>query len=364
MKIALIGEFSGVHAGLKAGLEALGHKVDIYSNGDTFKKIKSDKRLYPAFRGILDKLNYYCFGFPKLFKFIANNYDIIQIVNPHVISGFKNSPLYYKFIINKLATTKSVKSLAAVGCEANTQRGLSTLVRSPCSGCLKDYNLPTCPFISDNNIKITRYAEKFAEHIIPFGGPSYAKSYNHHSKYREAIPFAVDIDFLPPRINKLGRKIKILHGINRAGFKGSDIILEALKKIEFDYPNDFEIIIPDKLPFEQYAQLLLNVNVVVDQLYGDGLGMNALYSMGASCVVFSCFDRISIGKLDLTTSPAIQIDASIEEIYRQIYGLKSWSTDDFIVIGNKSRQFVLENYSPIKVAKQVLDYWATTVNKP
>ena len=362
MKIALIGEFSGVHAGLKKGLEALGHHVDIYSNGDAFKKIKSDKALYPVFGGFFDKLNYYLFGFPKLFRMISKNYDAIQIINPHVITGVKNSSIYYKYSIDIFKKNKGIKSLAVVGCEANTQRGLSALVRSPCPGCLKDYNLPRCPFISKNNTKITRHAENFADHIIPLGGPSYAKSYSHHPKYKYIIPFAVDISMIPNRQNYPSGKIKILHGINRAGFKGSDIILDALKKIEHDHPESFEVIIPDKLPFDEYIKMLSNVNVVVDQLYGDGLGMNALYSMGAGCVVFTCFDRIHIENLDLTDAPAIQIGATVEEIYQQIFELKNWSVENFNTTGEKSRQFVLDHYSPIKVAKQVLEYWTSTRN--
>ena len=39
MNIALIGEYSGVHTSLKAGSEVLGHHVDLYSDGDNFKKI-------------------------------------------------------------------------------------------------------------------------------------------------------------------------------------------------------------------------------------------------------------------------------------------------------------------------------------
>lgn len=362
LKIALIGEFSGVHAGLKKGLEELGHHVDIYSDGDGFKKIKSNEILYPRLNGFFEKIIYYIFGILKLFKFIANEYDIIQIANPHVINSIRGSPFYYGQVIKRLSKTKAVKSLAVIGCEANTQRELSALARSPCPGCLKDYKLKVCPFSSGSNKKIIFHAEKFADHIIPFGGPSYAKSYLEHHKSRGIVPFPLDMSNIPYRKNYLNGKIRVLHGINRYGFKGSNVVLSALNKVKINYPDFFEIIVPDRLPFDKYLELLSTTNVVVDQLYGDGLGMNALYSMSASCVVFTCFDRIKIGNLDLTQAPAIQLGESVDDIYEQITNLKLWSCDQFIKAGENSRQFVFENNSPVKVAKQIFEYWGPARN--
>jgi len=359
MKIALIGEFSGVHAGLKKGLEELGHHVDIYSNGDGFKKIQSNKILNPIYDNLTSKIYFYLIGLAKILKFISRNYDIIQLANPHVISSLRGNSLYYARLIKILGKTNAIKSLAAVGCEANIQPRMSTLSRSPCPGCLKDYGLSVCPYTSKGYPKIMRIAEKFTDHIIPLGGPSYAGSYQHNTKYREILPFAVDISFIPHRINSLGGKIKIVHGLNRVGFKGSDVILEALKRTELDHPDSFEIIIANKLPFSDYIKLLSTTNVVVDQLYGDGLGMNALYSMGASCIVFSCFERVKVGNLDLTEAPAIQIGETTDEIYQQIVKLKEWDNKKFIEEGLKSREFVIKQNSPVKIAEQMLGYWAS-----
>jgi hypothetical protein len=362
MKIALIGEYSGVHTSLKIGLENLGHEVDIYSNGDGFKKIKSNLTLYPEHKSLLNKLHFYIFGISKLFKLISINYDIIQIINPHVVSSPRGNPYYYGWIINKLNKTKAIKSLAVVGCEANTQRVISALERSPCVGCLKDYGLTACPFITKNNIKITNHVERFANHIVPIGSTCYFKSYENHPKCREIVPNAVDISFIPARKNIVKNKIRILHGLSRKGFKGSDIILEALEKVHQSHSDFFEIIIPDKLKFDDYVKLLSTANVVVDQLYGDSLGMNALYSMGASCLVFAHFDRIKIGTLDLTEAPAIQVGETVDEIYQQIISLKSWSQEEFVEVGQKSRHFVLSHCSPVKVAQQVMKYWLNSSN--
>ena len=140
MKIALIGESSGLHSGLKCGLEQLGHHVDIYSNGDGFKKISSDKILYPYSSGFFERLWSMLFTVPSLLKSISRNYDAVQIINPHVLHSIKSNPWYYGWVIKCLSKGRALKSLAVAGCEHNTQRGLSTMMRSPCPGCLREMN--------------------------------------------------------------------------------------------------------------------------------------------------------------------------------------------------------------------------------
>jgi hypothetical protein len=247
--------------------------------------------------------------------------------------------------------------MAVVGCESNTQKGLSKLMRSPCPGCLDELGATVCPLISRQNSSVTGIAVDFVDHIIPFGGPSYWASYQNEPKRRDILPFPVDANLIEPRSNKPGAKIRILHGINRPGFKGSDVIIDALRALESDYPEFLEMIVPERLPFDDYIQLLLTANIVVDQLYGDGLGMNALYAMSASCVVFTCYERVKIGTFDLTQSPAIPLELSREEIYKQLVEVIAWGPDVFVELGNASRRFVLENCSPEVIAGQVLSYW-------
>ena len=357
MKIALIGEFSGVHQGLKVGLEKLGHHVDIYSSGDGFKQIKYDKKLYPKRMGFIRKILYILIEIPLVLRLISKQYDVVQIINPHVFYSPAGNKTYYKWLMYLLNSRKIIMSMAVVGCESNTQKGLSALVRSPCPGCLNELGVKVCPLISRKNKSLTKIAVNSVNHIIPFGGPSYWSSYSDDSKCRALVPFPVDLSFIAHRNNQIGKKIKILHGINRPGFKGSNVIIEALRALEVDYPDFFDIIIPERVPFDGYIRLLLEANIVVDQLYGDGLGMNALYAMSASCVVFTSYERVEIGGLKLTHSPAIPLESTKENIYRQLEELLKWTPDMFLSRGNASRKFVLDYCSPEIIAKDVLNHW-------
>lgn len=357
MKIALVGEYSGLHLGLKRGLEELGHEVDVYSDGDGFKAISSNKVLYPKFNGRIDQINYAFRGLPRLLDYISNNYDIIQLANPNSINSHRGISSYYKYLINILKKSKAIKSLAVAGCETHTQQGLAEMERSPCPGCLREDKRRTCKYISNGYQNISKYAEEFADRIIAFGGPSYARSYVTHKNYCDLVPFPLDATEIPRRDNYVNGKIKILHGINRAGFKGSDVILTVLRQVVHEYPSDFELIVPEKLPFDNYIKLLSKVNVVVDQLYGDGLGMNALYSMASSCIVFTSFDRIHMGKLDLKSTPALQIKSNPEDIYNQIIELRKWNEEKLVSTGKDSRYFVEFHNSPAGIARQVLECW-------
>ena len=58
MKILLLGEMSGVHKYLRTGLRNLGHEVVLYSNGDGYKNIESDGRIFDLFNGSSWLANY------------------------------------------------------------------------------------------------------------------------------------------------------------------------------------------------------------------------------------------------------------------------------------------------------------------
>ena len=79
MKILLIGEYSNVHNTLKAGLERLGHKVVVASNGDYWKAYPRDIDLARP-SGRLAGLRLTLHLFANLHK--LRGYDIVQIINP------------------------------------------------------------------------------------------------------------------------------------------------------------------------------------------------------------------------------------------------------------------------------------------
>ena len=67
MRIALIGEFSLLHNYLKEGLINKGHEVTLFSNGDGWKKMPSDYKLYNTGRKGIKRI--YDFYLEPLYRF-------------------------------------------------------------------------------------------------------------------------------------------------------------------------------------------------------------------------------------------------------------------------------------------------------
>ena len=363
MKIALIGEYSGFHEGLKSGLEYLGHKVDIYSSGDSFKNISRDYNLSPKDSSIISRAEYYLFTLPKYIDFIAREYDIIQIVNPSVLAGPRHNFLYFTSLLKKLRKSNAILALAVAGCDTNTQRGLSSMKRSPCPGCLIESNLGKCNWTKERFNLETNALVELVDVIVPFSGFSYNDSYKDNLKKTPLLPLPIRTEIVNERTNSIGPngKIKILHGISRAGFKGSDVIINALRNLELDCNNKFEILITENLKFKDYLKQLSNVNVVIDQLYGDSLGMNTLFSMLSSSIVFTSFDRKKVDNVDLVNAPVFQLADNVSDIVSQLKQLLNYSELDFNILGKNSRSFVLNNNNPVEIAKILLNYWRFVV---
>jgi hypothetical protein len=363
MKIALVGEYSGLHLGLKKGLDVLGHETDIYSDGDAFKKIPVNKVLHSRNRGSFEKFLYYFAELPGILSHISSNYDAIQLVNPYAITGPKIPFAYSRYLFSIFKKYNGYKSLVVAGCESNVQRIMSQLGRSPCPGCLSDQKRTECRFLKDGTVSPTDLAVDFANVVIPFGGPSYFRSYSHERKVAPLLPFPIDTTLVKYSKIKLGKKLRLLHGVSRSGFKGSPVIIEALRIIEKKFPEDFEIEIVERLPFEKYLGKLAESDVMIDQLYGDGLGMNALLSMSAGCIVMTSFERTKIGAVNLTDAPAIDIGRNAVEIVKQMEELRKWPANKLIAEREKSREWVEKNCSPKEIASRVLKYWENTREK-
>ena len=105
MNILLLGEFSGVHAGLKEGLSALGHEITLASTSDGYKKIRgADISFDPKLSGIAGKIENRLRPLAALPR--LRGFDVVQLINPFVFDypGFpkeffikrsKNSRSYF-----------------------------------------------------------------------------------------------------------------------------------------------------------------------------------------------------------------------------------------------------------------------------
>lgn len=360
MKIALIGDFSSLHFNLKKGFEALGHECVLYSTGDGFKKIPGGVCYGPEKPGYISLAKWLVRQPSWLERLIAEN-DIVQLMNPYSLRvphrlGMK---IYRKKILESIRSARTRSDacfgLSLAGCSALTIEAMGNLTRSPCAGCMKDTQTSKCVFDVGDNYEYERELYALCDRVIPFGGCAYEKS----AVGLAALPMPVDCRTFPYTPNVVRKNVRILHGINRKGFKGSDWIINALNRVAKNFEN-VEIVIVERMPFNDYLQVVSNCNVVVDQLFGDALGMNALLSMALGRVVLTSHDRVCIRRIYGEEAPALDI-SSEESVYTTLAELISgWAEDDYLKIGEKSRRFVETHCDATSIARRVLGYYTAS----
>ena len=98
LKVLLLGDFSGFHKHLKAGLATKGVDSVIVGNGDGWKKIESDIDISVEGNTLLSKLKRRWLLFKTIIS--IKNYDIVQIMNVNII-GLKWFPSRLVFDILK-----------------------------------------------------------------------------------------------------------------------------------------------------------------------------------------------------------------------------------------------------------------------
>jgi hypothetical protein len=203
-----------------------------------------------------------------------------------------------------------------------------------------------------NNFKVVNLADA----IIPTMY-TYAEAYRNNPKRLSTIPLPINvskIDFIPQKIEN--NKIKIFHGLNREGFKGTKYIREAMEKIKANYPNDVDILIEEKMPLRQYLKVLEETNIVIDQALSYEYGMNAMYSMAMGKVVLSGNEPECQQEFGRNDIPIINIEPSVEDIYDKLEKLVL-DKKSVVEIGEKSRLFVEDFHDYRKVAQQYINAW-------
>lgn len=371
MKILLIGEYSNVHATLTKGLRELGHEVVVASDGDGWKNYDRDVDLRRAStrRGV--SLCYFL-HLLRCFRHFRG-FDVVQLINPVFISlkGERIAPFY-----RYLRRHNRRVFLGAFGMDYYwVKAGLDcTTFR------YSDFNIGIkVREREDNRIWIADWlkgSKGTLNHLIArdcdgiVAGlyeyyTAYKKEWEHKLRF---IPFPIDADaatLIPDFEKKVfapNRKVRFFIGIQRArnSYKGTDIMLRALLRLKEQYPDAVEIVQVENVPFEQYKQLLLSSDVLLDQLYAYTPAMNALQAMAQGLIVVGGGEPENyeiLGCSDLR--PILNVQPNEESVYEAL----SWLVEHKSEIPNlshESRIYIERYHDHIKVAQQYLDFWQSS----
>lgn len=352
MKVFLVGEFSGVHAYIKKGLVEKGHSVTIASTGDGFKNYDCDIKININYKNkylrfIINRLKY------LVIILSIRNYDVVQFMHTNITSfpyWLKNIVIWYLKKVNR-----KVFVLVSGGDSYVIPYLMDKLLYTPHLNEIKENNyLSKYKNMSKGKRNKTINIMKKYTGIISIAY-SYHIPYKQFVNYRGFIPMPTDkFKFIPNSIKN--NKIRILHGILRKEVKGSSYILAALDIVKKKYPNQVEIQIVEKIPYNNYLEILENCNILIDQACSYGYGMNGLIALANGKTVLSGREP-EIEELFGGNCPVINIKPEINDIYKKIEYLIQ-NKEEIEKIGKESYIYANNIHNYAKIADKYIEIWS------
>ena len=340
MRILLIGEFSGVHNNLKKGLESLGYSVVLANDGDSYKMFSQQVKLHPFKSRIFGKILNIMYFLLNIRKFTG--YDIVQFISPFSLSYY-----YFYFCILHIVMRFNKKVVYYVcGTEPALFNAIDKLRYFPYdaedSKELKSFN-------KRSKKRIYNYFIKNVDLIIP-SSYSYAIGYKENPKLQQTIllPGSGDVKI---NLKPVSDKIKILFGITRPEVKGAKYITEALNNISKVFPDEVEITIIERLPFNEYIEHLEGCDILIDQCKSYGYAMNAIFALEKGVIVLSGAEKEEMEDAGIEECPIINIIPDHQQIQKEIIRLINLSDKEITLLKEKSAVHSRNYHNPVNIAK-------------
>ncbi len=369
MRIIIIGEFSSFAKNLSEGFRSIGHECFTFSWADGFKGITQEKEdSYEIVlrnnmsQGVLSHVKNALtsfFSYVKLKRYVYNmsleeKWDVILIINPVFIKQKKR-------FWNACFTEKMIKSLLS-----NTEH----IYLSACGGDVPyiDYwkshpwkNLHIVEvdyyrYYTESQISHFIHCMSFIQKAIPvMYGYAQAWRNSEFTKSCRILPtIPLPVDTSKYEVNNTVRgKIVVFHGIIRPEQKGTPLIVEAMDRLQRNYPDKVECVAKGGMPLDEYLPLLNRTNILIDQAYADSVGMNGLYALAMGKVVLGGNAPENQKEFNEYDCPIVNIEPDVEDIYCKLEDL-ILNADKIEVLSKKSREYVERVHDAKVIAKKYI----------
>lgn len=346
MKILLLGEFSGVHNNLKAGLLSIGYKAYLAADGDGGRNFKYDFRVAPHLgRGITPLKNIIYFIF-NIRKFIG--YDIVQFISPFVF------PFYYHWFGLPLIVYKLNKRIYYYACGTDpAYLEASKILKYRPFDDSKSINYPK--YNKNNFINIFDRFINNIDHIIP-AMYDYYIGYAKSPKVLNPIPLPGS-GFKGKESVSTSLPIKIIVAVTRDDIKGVKYIKAALAEIELKHKGRITTQYIEKLPIKEYLKTLESFDILIDQCKSYSYGMNALFGMERSIIVLSGSEKIAMEYLGAKNCPVVNIEPDMKQIFETLDLLLKLSKVEINKLKTKSASYVDSFHNPANIANKFMYYY-------
>ena len=370
MKILLVGEYSNVHWTLAEGLRQLGHDVTVVSDGDGWKDYPRDISLRrPSLhtRGTIR----YLFDLARIWPTLRG-YDVVQLINP-VFLDLKAERIwpFYRFLRRHngevfLGAFGIDHYWVRVGMDCKTFRYSDFNIGSQ----LRDYpfmHTMIADWLKGPKGELNQRIAADCDGIIT-GLYEYEMCYRPFfpSKTR-FIPFPINRSSVTPAstLNLQPSTLNCFIGIQRerSAYKGTDIMLSALRRLQADFGSDrLQIIKAESVPFAQYQEMMNSSHVLLDQLYSYTPGMNGLLAMAKGLILVGGGEEEQyqlLGEKELR--PIINVQPTEQDVYDQIATRLLSGQEDIRKLQLDSIEYIRRHHDHIHVARQYETFWQSRI---
>lgn len=365
MKILLLGEYSNVHWTLAQGLRQLGHEAVVVSNGDGWKNYDRDISLSRNGTSGLSGIGYYIKALCTISH--LKGFDVVQLINP-VFLQLKAERImpFYKMLRNNNRTMfmgafGMDKYWIKAGMDCKTFRysdfNIGTDIRHSDENSIF-YNDWVCGTKGKLNDLIAQNCDGIISGLYEYDA-SYRPYFPDKLRF---IPFPINTEKYIPRIRKADNGVvKFFIGIqkHRNQYKGTDIMLRALQRVNADFPESCEIKIAESVPFPEYVKMMDDSHVILDQLYSYTPAMNALQAMAQGLIAVSggepeSYEILGENKL----RPIINVQPTEESVYQEL--VKLIREPSLIEkLSHQSIEYIRRHHNHVRVAQRYLDFYQT-----
>lgn len=356
--VLLLGEFSNLHNMLSYSLREYGINSFVVGSPNGFRGLRADLSLSSPFHGILGRLHTAAKPIINLRKLIG--YDIVQ-----AITYEQFHPLINDSMLSLVSRQSGRFYSLSTGCDSylNTYLMSDHPYKSICVDCLQfDQKREWCRTREIKSVKSqellydlsaaiipmqleyresllrTRFSSKVAPvHVLPFHIKDKPDNYASRSLHRSST-------------------LRVAHGLNRFGFKGTRVVEEAIKIIELEKIKELDVVILPRMPLDEYLSVISEFDVVIDQLYFESYGYNALYSMSMGVPVISSTTDKALNEIGVSLNPFIFSPPSARALVELLVKLNGnrHILDLHIEMG---AEYVRAVHSPDKTVPQFLSTW-------
>lgn len=369
MKILFVGDASNLHNTLARALRRMGHDVTVMSDGsrwmDTERDIDITRK--PGGWGTICYVSRILSLLPSM-----RDYDVVHIAGPMFL---RLRPERLRRLLHYLKRNNRLVVMTALA----TDPTYFAACHDGETYRYSDY------FIGDepSPFALSReYAERkqsnwdlpvvkeYHEHLLGEVDAVVTCLWEYYAAYRRHAPslpmtyigIPIDTEAVMPRrsLDEIPEKIKIFIGIqsDRTILKGTDLLLAAARRVAERFPDRCSLDVVENVPYKEYVERMSSSHVILDQLYSYTPATNALVAMAQGLVAVSGAEPefyALLGEND--NRPVINVSPLKEgDIDRQLEWLIE-HREQFPVMANASRAFVVKHNSALGVAADYVAFW-------